>query len=68
LTSDESSDLERTTSLKASNPINQPPSVSFESLEEILKGGNYNWFEVVEFVEDRCNAKGIDHSTIESPW
>ena len=65
-TSDESSDLECTTSLKASNPINLPPSVSFESIEEVLKGGNYNWFEVVKFVEDRCNAEGINHSAIDN--
>ena len=62
-TSDECSDLECTTE---SNPINLPPSVSCESLEEVLKAADYNWFEVVEFVEDRCNAEGIDHSTIDN--
>ena len=29
-------------------------------------GGNYNWFEMVEFVEDRCNAEGINHSAIDN--
>ena len=51
-TSNESSDSECTASLIADNTVILPPSVSFDSLEKVLQDGNYNWFEVIEFVEE----------------
>ena len=46
--------------------LDLPSSVSFDSLEQVLQNGNYNWFEVAEFVKKECEAQEIQKSAVDN--
>ena len=52
--SDKSTDPEDAVCVETTNV---PLSVSFDLLEQVLKNGNYNWFEIVEYVEKNVMYK-----------
>ena len=61
--SDKSTDPEDAVCVETTNV---PLSVSFDLLEQVLKNGNYNWFEIVEYIEKECNVQEVQQSAIEN--